>query len=215
MTDLHWTNCTVRLGDLKPWADNPRFSTKAQAKRILDSFRRFDQVLPIAIGPANEVYDGHQRLSALLTIHGPSHEIDARRSNRALTDDERRALTLAINGGAVGAWNWDALAGWDTDVLKGEGFDKDMLADLNASAANLAAMLVSEVDAGDAFGALPSEDRAPFQQMTFTLHDEQAATVRAALRAATELGPFVNSQNENSNGNALARICEMFSDGNR
>ena len=159
MTSLNWSNCTVALGDLKPWADNPRFSTKAQAKRILDSFKRFDQVLPIAIGPENEVYDGHQRLSALLTIHGKNYEIDARRSNRALSDDERRALTLAINGGAVGGWNWDALANWDASVLNGEGFDSDMLAELNASAANLAAMLEADKPA-PVDDAEPPIDRA-------------------------------------------------------
>lgn len=63
---------------------------------------------------------------------------------------------------------------------------------------------------GDAFGRLPDEDRAPFQQMTFTLHDEQAEQVKAAITAAKGLGPFVDSPNENSNGNALARIAETF-----
>ena len=141
---LTWVNCTVALGDLKPWALNPRFSTKAQAKRIIDSFRRFDQVLTIAIGPDNEVYDGHQRLSALMTVHGPAHQIDARRASRALTDDERRALILAINGGAVGAWDWDQLANWSADLLKAEGFDADMLKAINTDAAALAALINSE-----------------------------------------------------------------------
>ena len=63
---------------------------------------------------------------------------------------------------------------------------------------------------GAAFGALPDGDRAPFQQMTFTLHDEQAETVKRALRAAQAAGPFGETGNENSNGNALARICEAY-----
>ena len=46
--------------------------------------------------------------------------------------------------------------------------------------------------------------------MTFTLHDEQAKQVKTALTAAKSLGPFVDSPNENSNGNALARIAETF-----
>ncbi len=62
---------------------------------------------------------------------------------------------------------------------------------------------------GDAFGGLPDEDRAPFRQMTFTLHDTQADLVIVALKAAKALGEFVGP-NENSNGNALTRICEMF-----
>ena len=61
----------------------------------------------------------------------------------------------------------------------------------------------------DAFNSVPSGDRAPFQEMTFTLHDEQAEQVKAALSAAKGMGPF-NSENKNSNGNALSRVCEVF-----
>jgi hypothetical protein len=46
--------------------------------------------------------------------------------------------------------------------------------------------------------------------MTFTLHDEQAEQVVRTIKVAKGMGPFVNSANENSNGNALARICEVF-----
>jgi len=49
--------------------------------------------------------------------------------------------------------------------------------------------------------------------MTFTLHDDQVEQVKAAMEAAKSMGPF-DSENENSNGNALARICETFLNGN-
>jgi hypothetical protein len=45
--------------------------------------------------------------------------------------------------------------------------------------------------------------------MTFTLHDAQAEQVKRAIDAAKEMGPF-DGPNENSNGNALARVCETF-----
>lgn len=57
---------------------------------------------------------------------------------------------------------------------------------------------------------LPDGDKAPFQQMTFTLHDVQARTVKEAIEAAKERGGFEGSPNENSNGNALAHIAEAF-----
>lgn len=123
MPKLEWTNCTVTLDELKPWADNPRFSTKAQAERLIKSFDELGQFQTIAISPTNEVYDGHQRLSALLTVHGPSYQIDARRSNRPLTDTERRRIVFAAN---VQAGNWDAdkLASWDApQVLEWAGVD--------------------------------------------------------------------------------------------
>jgi len=70
-----WTDVTISLGDLLPWSQNPRFSTKAQAARLLKSWKELGQFQTIAIGPQDEsgkapVYDGHQRLAALLTLHG-------------------------------------------------------------------------------------------------------------------------------------------------
>lgn len=66
------------------------------------------------------------------------------------------------------------------------------------------------VGVGEAeFPELPDGDKEPFQQMTFTLHDEQAEQVKAAIDKAKDMGPF-DGPNENSNGNALARICESF-----
>jgi DNA modification methylase len=143
MTDIIWTNVRVRLGDLKPWVENPRTSSKAQAKRILASFEQFGQVAPIAISPTNEVLDGHQRLSALLTVHGASYEVEARRSSRPLTDDERRALVLAL-ANATGSWNWDSLSGWNTETLTEWGFDKDTLKGWKADVAALGEFIKSE-----------------------------------------------------------------------
>ena len=69
---------------------------------------------------------------------------------------------------------------------------------------------VDENDWIDAFGKLPDEDRAPFQQMTFTLHDSQAEIIKDALTKAKHEGNFTESENENSNGNALWWICEQY-----
>ena len=62
----------------------------------------------------------------------------------------------------------------------------------------------------DNFPDLAEGDRAPFQQMTFTLSDEQAGIVKEAIAKARENGFAKSETNENSNGNALAAICEAF-----
>jgi ParB family transcriptional regulator, chromosome partitioning protein len=59
-------------------------------------------------------------------------------------------------------------------------------------------------------GGLPDGDKSPFQQMTFTISDDQAEQIDRALAVAKSMGPFTNTGNENSNGNALARICERY-----
>ena len=56
---------------------------------------------------------------------------------------------------------------------------------------------------------LKTGDKEPFQQMTFTLADSQAEIVKQAINKAKEEGAD-SDINENSNGNALAMICEVF-----
>lgn len=158
---IEWRNIKVKLGWLQPWGHNPRQSTKKQASRILESFNAFGQVQTVAVGPAFDVYDGHQRLSALLTLHGADYEIDARQSSRALTDDERRRLVIALHAGAQGAWDWDALGGWDETLLASAGMDAELLEQMNRDAIALREML-SASDAANASDAdtEPQIDRA-------------------------------------------------------
>jgi hypothetical protein len=68
---------------------------------------------------------------------------------------------------------------------------------------------VPGVDAPD----MPDGDRAPFRQMTFTVHDEQFEEIEAALKRAKSEGGGESAVNENSNGNALAWICGRFNRG--
>ena len=60
---------------------------------------------------------------------------------------------------------------------------------------------------------LPDGDGSGFQQMTFTLTDAQVLEVKNAVQAAKAAGPFGETGNENSNGNALARIVEAYTSG--
>jgi len=153
-----WTNVTVKLGDLQPWEHNPRVMTNRQAQRLIKSWQTLGQFQTIAIGPAGEVYDGHQRLNALLAAYGAAYEVEARQSERALNDDERAALTLAANIPA-GAWDWDKLAQWDLSEIKDWGMDADTLKTWNADAAALATMLQVDEQQGRA-DADPQIDRA-------------------------------------------------------
>lgn len=149
--EIAWTHDDVTLGSLEPWEHNPRHSTKAQAKRMLGSLDDLGQFQTIAIGPETNgkspVYDGHQRLSALLAANGASFVVHVLRSSRPLTVEERRRLILAAHAGATGSWNWDALAGWDGSELIAGGLDADYLAMLNADAAALATMLEADAPA--------------------------------------------------------------------
>jgi DNA modification methylase len=154
---MNWKNVTVKLGDLQPWEHNPRTMSKTQAKRLIKSWQTLGQFQTIAIGPACEVYDGHQRLNALLAAYGAAYEVEARQSERALNDDERAALMLAANIPA-GAWDWQALAQWDAEAVKDWGMDAETLATWNSDAANLATMLQADETTDN--DAEPQIDRA-------------------------------------------------------
>lgn len=141
---LTWANGKAKLGALKPWSNNPRMSTKAQAKRLLESWQSFGQVETIAVGPALDVYNGHQRLSALLTVYGPDYEVDTRQASRALTEDERKRLTIMLHAGAVGSWDWDSLSSWDAPKLAEWGMDQETLDGWRRDTAALTQMVESE-----------------------------------------------------------------------
>lgn len=57
---------------------------------------------------------------------------------------------------------------------------------------------------------LPTGDRGGYQTMSFSLTDEQAEQIKAALQLAKDGGPFPDTGNPNANGNALAKIAERF-----
>ena len=66
-----------------------------------------------------------------------------------------------------------------------------------------------EVDMCD-LPQMPNGDKLPFVQRTFILSNEQAEQVDRALEISTKMGPMEDALNTNSNGNALARVCEVF-----
>ena len=52
--------------------------------------------------------------------------------------------------------------------------------------------------------------KSRFSKKTFTLHDEQAAVVDDAITLARANPLSDTGLNENSNGNALALICQQW-----
>lgn len=122
MTDLVWTPVQIRMGQIVAWTENPRMSTKAQAQRLIRSERDLGQPQTLAVSPFDaegycDLYDGHQRGSAWLTVKGAAHEVWALQSNRHLTDDERRKIAVLLHT-AAGQWEWDKLAGWSVADLQ-------------------------------------------------------------------------------------------------
>ena len=123
-----------------------------------------------------------------------------------MTDAQIKAFRISVNRVAE-------FAEWDDEMLRIE-LDElgEMDFDLELTGFSLDEIEALGFDEGDEVGMpdLPDGDKEPFQQKTFTLHDEQAAIVDDAVTLA-RTNPLVDTGlNENSNGNALALICQQW-----
>ena len=102
---------------------------------------------------------------------------------------------------------------WDSDVLSSWGFEVPELREFGVPE-----FVFGEVDGidPDELGTdfeLPEGDRAPFQQITFTLADEQAKVIQQAVAEMKKTDEFKYSEtygNENGNGNALYLIVQKW-----
>ena len=95
-----------------------------------------------------------------------------------------------------------------------------LLRDVDTGSEALAQMYADLASAADLYNVneaaaptLDDGDRQPFRQMTFTVHDDQHATIEAAMAKAKEVGGHESDVNDNTNGNALAFICKAYLDG--
>ena len=123
-----------------------------------------------------------------------------------LTEAQKRAYVIADNQLALNAgWDEEILAD-ELRALQGEDFDLSLI---GLGAAHLENLLMEVTTTG--MPEMNSADRSPFQQITFTLRDEQTESVRRAMGIASKIGGGQHAGlNANGNGNALALICETY-----
>jgi ParB family transcriptional regulator, chromosome partitioning protein len=192
----------IPTADLIPYARNARTHSEAQVAQIAGSIQEFGFCNPVLIDADNGIIAGHGRVLAAQRLKLES--VPCLRLSH-LTDAQKRAYVLADNRIALSS-------GWDDEMLANE------LSDLHADEFDMALLGFDVDELGKLLSfeaeeieppVLADGDREPFQQMAFMLHDEQAEIVKRAIEQAKSEGPF-ESINENSNGNALARIAEAY-----
>ena len=184
----------IKLSNLTPHPDNPRKITDAQMAKLKESIRRdpeYMQPRPLVVNQDNIILAGNQRWKALQAL---GHDEIPEDWVRFVDWDEEKSRRFVIMDNHQSGE-------WDEEILLARWMDVDL--------EGLGILDVNDVAPLDDMPALPDGDREPFQQMTFTLHDEQVEQVKAAIDVAKGMGSF-DSPNENSNGNALARVCEAF-----
>ena len=192
----------IQTASLIPYARNARQHSPAQVAQIAGSIRAFGFNAPVLIDADNGIIAGHGRVAAALTLGLES--VPCLRLTH-LSDSQRRAYILADNRIALSS-TWDeAMLALELTELQIDDVDLGLTgfseAEVQALVVNASETLLPD---------LPDGDKPPFQMMTFTLHDDQADTVVRAIEAAKSLGDFGDTGNKNSNGNALARVAELF-----
>jgi ParB family chromosome partitioning protein len=190
----------VSVKSLIPYARNSRTHSDEQVTQIASSIKEFGFTNPILIDKDNGVIAGHGRLMAAVKLGidtVPTIMLDG------LSKAQIKAYIIADNKLALNA-------GWDDAMLR---LEFDELAELGFDL-ELTGFGLGEIDSLPGIdGELPlisSDDREPFQQVAFILHDDQKAIVDDAILLAKTNPCYDDGLNQNSNGNALTYICGLF-----
>jgi hypothetical protein len=184
-----------KVEDLIPYINNPRKNDDA-VDAVASSIKHFGFKVPIVIDAKNEVIAGHTRLKAAKKLgmdQVPCIVADD------LNENQIKAFRLADN-------KVSELAVWDDALLGIEMFsihDIDLL--------SFGFDVINEEDFGTSF-ELRDGDKEPFQQMTFTLSDQQVDKIKEALSLAKDNNDVETYGNENGNGNALYRIVSEWAE---
>jgi len=190
----------IETGALIPYINNSRTHSDEQVLQVASSIKEFGFTNPILIDGDGGIIAGHGRLMAAKKL-GLAMVPCIRLSH--LTEAQRKAYVIADNQLALNS-------GWDLDSLRVEIERLDEL-DFDMELLGFDADVISKLlDIEAELPELPDGDRDPFQQKTFVLHDEQVDLIDDAILKAKTSPQIDTGLNENSNGNAIAWICEQW-----
>jgi len=194
---------TIKIDALIPYARNSRTHSDAQVAQIAASIKEFGFTNPVLIDKDGGIIAGHGRVLAARKLK--MDEVPCIRLSH-LTEVQTRALVIADNKLALNA-------GWDDEMLRIE-FAELVYEGIDLT---ITGFTLEEIEAlkfdDDAEAEMPElkdGDKEPFQQKTFTLHDDQAEVVDNAITLARTNPLADTGLNENTNGNALALICHQW-----
>jgi len=190
----------VSIKAIKANPNNPRVIRDDKFRKLVKSINEFPEMLelrPIVVNDEMVVLGGNMRLKACKEA-GLSEIAIIKASN--LSEAQQAEFIIKDNVG-FGEWDWDMLANeYNDQDLKDWGVDIPKFEELG--------------DYGEDF-TLSEGDKSPFQQITFTLADEQAEQIKNAIADIKKTEEYKYAEtmgNENSNGNALYLIAMQWAE---
>ena len=189
-----------QVSELIPYANNSRTHSDEQVNQVASSIKEFGFTNPVLIDDQGGIIAGHGRVMAAKKL---SLDVVPCIELVGLTQAQKKAYIIADNQLALNSgWDIDALR-LEVETLKELDFNIDLLGfDVD--------VIDKLLDIDAEMPVLPDGERDPFQNKTFTLHDEQAQDVDDAVTLARTNPTADTGINENSNGNALALICKEW-----
>lgn len=191
----------VDIKRVRPNPTNPRVIKDDKFQKLVKSITELPQMLelrPIVVNRDMIVLGGNMRLKACEAAG--LKEVPVVFADN-LTPEQEKEFVIKDNSN-FGEWDWDLLANeWDVEQLQDWGMD-------------IGGFDLSPEDFDESFD-LPDGDKSPFQQMTFTMADEQQTIIKNAIAdiKKTEEYKFVETfGNENGNGNALYLIVSQWAE---
>jgi hypothetical protein len=191
----------VDIRQVRPNPNNPRVIKDSKFQKLVKSITELPQMLelrPIVVNKDMIVLGGNMRLKACEAA-GLTEVPVVFADN--LTPEQEMEFIIKDNS-SFGEWDWDLLANvWDVDQLQDWGID-------------IGGFDLSPDEFDESFD-LPDGDKSPFQQMTFTMADEQQVIIKNAIDdiKKTEEYKYVETfGNENGNGNALYLIVSQWAE---
>lgn len=190
----------VNIKDLKLNPNNPRLIKDDKFVKLVQSIKDFPEMLnirPIVVNDDMIILGGNMRFKACKEAGIKEVPII---KLAGLSEEKQREFLIKDNVSG-GEWDWQLLQEWDTNKLENWGLD-------------LIGFDLDSDELGTDFN-LAYGDKAPFQQMTFTLADEQATQIKNAIADIKQTEEYKYCEtlgNENSNGNALYLIIMQWAE---
>ena len=198
----------IKVSNIKNNPNNPRTIDEDKLEKLKRSIKSFPEMMEkrqmVCVTDVDgKLYPlgGNMRLKAIKDLG--MKEIPKSWVSMAdeWTEEQRREFIIKDNAN-LGDWNLEDLQeNWDLDLISEWGVD-------------LGGVDIDEDEFGEEF-TLPDGDKEPFQQMTFTLADEQAEQIKNAISDIKQTEEYKYTEtmgNENSNGNALYLIVMQWAE---
>jgi hypothetical protein len=198
------------INKIIPYINNPR-KNAAAVDKVAASIKEFGFKNPIIVDAENVIVAGHTRLLAAQKLE--LKEVPVIKADD-LTENQIKAYRIADN-------KTSEFAEWDMELLEVEfeglddiftGFSTDEIDKLLHRGFNY-----DSSEFGEDF-SLPSGDKNPIEQRTFTLHEKQAELIDYAMNIIKnnyEVEDIESFGNSNNNGNLLYMVVKEWAELNK